>query len=272
MTVVIGLPSGAAHAVAPTGADGESKVRARLVTDAASVEPGSSFHLGVVFEIEPGWHIYWRNPGGAGLATEIRWKLPEGLDAGGLRWPLPVAFDQSEGIPGYGYQGGVMLAAEVRSDRKVDSATEVGAAVSWLACREVCVLGSAELGGTLRDLAGANEDFQRWQRELPRAVNPEQPPFSVTTTGGLAEGRLSLWLRWPQAPSQVEWFPDPSDGLEVEVLGVQTRGALTRVDIGVRRIGGSPHGPPNLYSLVVQTNSGDRRGWELDVDLEHEEP
>jgi len=86
-----------------------SRVRARLVADT----PGSTFRLGVHFEIEDGWHIYWRNPGGAGLATAIEFDLPAGCVASPLQWPLPITFVQSEGIPGYGYEGSVVLAAEV---------------------------------------------------------------------------------------------------------------------------------------------------------------
>jgi len=271
LTVVSFLLPGA-RATAAAGDAGESKIRARLAADAAEVEAGSTFHLGVVFEIEPGWHIYWRNPGGAGLATDLRWRLPVGLEAGDLGWPLPVAFDQSGGIAGYGYKGAVMLASEIQSGLTLDAATEVGAAVSWLACKDVCVQGSAELTGTLGDLAGASEDFLRWQRALPRSVDFEKPPFSVTTTGGLADGRLTLWLQWPQAPGEVEWFPDPSRDLKVEVTGVMTRGGLTRVDAEVRRINNVGDDPGQLDSVVVMTDSDGRRGWALPLDLKNEQP
>jgi thiol:disulfide interchange protein DsbD len=69
--------------------EGEPKVRARLVAETAEIEPGSTFRVGVHFEIEDGWHIYWRYPGGAGLATAIDFELPEGFTIGPLQWPLP---------------------------------------------------------------------------------------------------------------------------------------------------------------------------------------
>jgi hypothetical protein len=272
LTLVPLVLPGAAGATSPPGSEGKSKVRARLVADAADVGPGGTFHLGVVFEIDPGWHIYWRNPGGAGLATEVLWELPEGLEAGDLGWPLPIAFDQGEGIPGYGYQGTVTLASEIRSDVAVDAAAEIGAAVSWLACKDVCVLGSAELAGALGDLAESSEGLQRWRRDLPRSVDPVKPLFSVTTTGGLAEGRITLWLQWPQEPGRVEFFPDPSPDLKGEVLGVRTRGALTRIDVAVEPIAGDATNSPRLDSVVVLTDHGGRRGWKLAVDLEKDKP
>ena len=55
----------------------ENRVRAHLVADTPEVRPGSTVRIGIRFEIENGWHIYWRNPGGAGLATAIDFELPE---------------------------------------------------------------------------------------------------------------------------------------------------------------------------------------------------
>jgi len=254
---------------APAAEDfGPGNARAMLVIDSGDTVEGGGFHLGVRFEIKPGWHIYWRNPGEAGLATGVHWRLPQGLEAGELRWPLPVAFDQSEGIPGYGYEGTVVLASEVRAVAGVDPGRAiVGAEVSWLACRDVCVLGSARLESTLSEI-GRRFDLATWRASLPRAMNGGEPPFTVTTTGGLEAGAVSLWLRWRDPPAVVEWFPDPPDGIEVSDVRTRTRGGLTRIDAAVRKLGGTGTSRGSLDSLVVATSgTGSRGGWELTVDL-----
>jgi len=247
---------------------GAGNVRARLVADTDHMAPGNDFHLGVRFEIKPGWHIYWRNPGGAGLATDIRWELPAGFQVDELEWPLPIGFTQSEGIPGYGYEGTVVLASRVHAAPTFDPAlSTIGAEVSWLACKEVCVLGSARLEGKLAELT-RDIDFPAWRENLPRTAGGREPPFSVTTTGGLAEGNLVLWLRWQHPPGSVEWFPDPAEVLEVKDVRVQTRGGLTRINAVMRETAGSKRSPDTLDSLVVITDKdGNRRGWELAVDL-----
>ena len=33
---------------------------------------------GLYFKLEPGWHIYWKNPGDAGEPPHIQWTLPAG--------------------------------------------------------------------------------------------------------------------------------------------------------------------------------------------------
>jgi DsbC/DsbD-like thiol-disulfide interchange protein len=251
----------------------EARVTARLVADTAAVEPGSTFLLGVHFEIEDGWHIYWRNPGGAGLATAVDFELPDGLVAGALQWPLPIAFVQSEGIPGYGYEGSVVLAAEVGvpGDFDTSRSARVRAEVSWLACKGVCVLGSAELEASLEAL---DEDpaFQTWARRLPVASETGGLPFSLSVTGGLSEGSITHWLRWTRAPGPVEWFPDPSEAVEVGDIRIQTRGGLTRIDAGVKSRKGASGSINELSSLVVVTGEdGGRHGWEFSVNLTNDE-
>lgn len=258
-----------AAASAPAAdAFGEGRARARLVASGERIEAGSSVVVGVRFEIEPGWHIYWKNPGGAGLATEVRWKLPEGLEAGPLQWPLPVHFTQSEGIPGYGYEDAVVLASELRLPAGSDaSSIVVQAEVSWLACQDVCVLGGATLQSPLGELP-ADPDLASWSERLARPLASGDAPFTVTTTGGLAAGTLSLWLHWTAAPADVVWFPEPPGALEVGEATVRTRGGLTRIDAPLRLRAGTD-APQELRSLIVVTGGdGRRRGWELLTEIE----
>ena len=64
-------------------------MQAHLVADVVSVSPGTSFDLGVLLEMEEGWHVYWRNNGDSGGPTRVEWMLPAGFEAGPLRWPAP---------------------------------------------------------------------------------------------------------------------------------------------------------------------------------------
>lgn len=259
VVVVAGMASAADY--------GAGNARVRLVASVERLSASEPVILGVEFDIRPGWHIYWKNPGGAGLATEIDWRLPAGVVAGDLQWPLPVGFTQSGDIPGYGYEESVVLAARIRSESAMPGDAVVGASVSWLACRDVCVLGSAEIENRWSEIA-IEPAFATWDEDLPQSVNTSDPPFAVTVRGGLSAGTIGLWLQWQVAPQAVEWFPDPPDGLEVEDVTIQTRGGLTRVDAVVRKMAGSKTGHETLDSVVVITDENNRRrGWNLAVDL-----
>jgi thiol:disulfide interchange protein DsbD len=134
--------------VTPVAAEEPQPVRARMVADTGRPIAGGTLQVGVLFEIEEGWHIYWKNPGDAGLATEVRLGLPDGLEAGDPRWPVPRRFTQPGGLIGYGYESSLLLASEIRlAGPPPDEGSPVTAEASWLACKEVCLLGSARLEG-----------------------------------------------------------------------------------------------------------------------------
>jgi len=235
----------------------ESHVKASLVADVYELRAGQTFHLGVLLEPEAGWHVYWRNPGEAGLATEVLFDLPEGFVLGELGWPVPVEFEQPGGIIGYGYEDPVVLAAEVTAPHGVPSSAPVNVTVSWLACKDVCVLGSSELKAEL-PLRGAGLEVSRkvlatWMKSLPL---PDKPGlFGLSVTGGPvpASGSVDLvvWLNWAGPPGVVEFFPDPGPGLKVEDLRTRTRGALTRIDFSISRLKTSSAPAKSLRALVV---------------------
>jgi thiol:disulfide interchange protein DsbD len=269
LLAVLGAAAGDA-----VGADGQH-VRARLVVDSAELTPGGSLHLGVLFELDPGWHIYWRYPGDSGVSTDIRFALPAGFEAGELRWPLPISFTQPGDLIAYGYEGGALLAAELLvPERLPDDGLELRAEVSWLACKNVCVLGSAELSERLPVPAGAVAEaaFAGWSASLPLPDADDARPFSLTATGGIADGEssgeLALWLHWSTPPASVEFFPDAGDNLKISKLELKSRGSVTRIDLRLRRIGGGDSPADSLPSLVVATAPDGRRvGYELPIPL-----
>src|SRR6185369_17626506 len=102
----------AAHAAGATAGPPKDLVKTELLADVKTVEAGKPFHVGVRLHIKPGWHVYWINPGDAGLPTRVKFSLPDGFKAGELKYPLPVRFEQG-GVIGYGYHDEVMLIAEI---------------------------------------------------------------------------------------------------------------------------------------------------------------
>jgi thiol:disulfide interchange protein DsbD len=155
------------------GAAPPQVVRAELVADVAGVAPARPFKLGVLFRMEPGWHIYWKDPGDAGLATSIRFGVPEGFRAGELRWPVPKSWVLPGEIRSIGYEESVLLAARVEPPAGLEpgSKAPVAAEVRWLACKEVCIPGRASLKLELpvqEAPSAANQElFAAWEQKLP---------------------------------------------------------------------------------------------------------
>ena len=245
----------------------ESHVRARLVAD--QVGPGLSRTgvVGVHFVMETGWHIYWKNPGDAGLATAVDFAMPDGFEVGELRWPAPIAFTQPGDLVAYGYEGSVVLSAEVTTPVTWSGEPRTfTASVSWLACKEVCVLGSAELKSEW-PLAPSPDVFDDSGSRLPGPNGP----FELSVTGGLGpgdrRGRVSLWLEWNEPPGEVQFFPGADNGLKITDARTQTRGRLTRIDFSASLIGGG-EAVNHVPSVVTATDAGGgRTGWLLNAPL-----
>ncbi len=253
-------------------ADEGEFVRARLVTDAGRLD-AVEIRLGVLLEMAPDWHVYWINPGDAGLATELGLTLPEGWSAGPIQWPAPAGFASPGGIQSYGYGDKVLLTAPVR--RTGASRETVRASVSWLACKDRCVLGGAELElalpVTAAEAAAGRALLDRWQGRLPVDARLESPPFTVRTIGGLDSGAgrapLSIWLGWREDPGAVELYPAPPEGFTLKNVTVRTRGQLTRVDGELTRLGARSL-PASFPAVVVRRDgAGEGRAWLVDIPL-----
>ncbi|MEM1389908.1 MAG: thiol:disulfide interchange protein, partial [Pseudomonadota bacterium] len=71
LTISLAIFTVSALASAQKVDGGHAKVE--LVSERAVAVPGETFYLGLSFEMQDKWHIYWKNPGDAGLPPEIRW-------------------------------------------------------------------------------------------------------------------------------------------------------------------------------------------------------
>lgn len=141
------------------------KVTALLERDTA--QAGKPIEIAVQFELEPGWHIYWKNPGDSGEATTVKWQLPAGWQDIDLRFPTPHAIDAG-GIINYGYEDRVTLKARIKppSTYKGEAVTITGEA-SYLICKEACVPGSRKFSFSLPATAASATTWKEIERAFP---------------------------------------------------------------------------------------------------------
>jgi thiol:disulfide interchange protein DsbD len=170
----------------------------RLVSDTDSVQPGRPLLLGLRFEMQNQWHIYWRNPGDSGEPPQVRWKLPAGFQAGDLQWPAPERLGSGSVID-YGYRGSVLLPVEMRTPDTLAAGGSItlAAEVTWLVCKDVCVPGQANLTLVLPvrlapgPAPASHALFQEARSRLPKPMPPawsteataEKESFGLTIHG-----------------------------------------------------------------------------------------
>ena len=139
-------PTGSAQGAFTETGSLKQPVQAGLVSEQTSIQPATPFWVALSLRMAPDWHVYWKNPGDAGLPTTLDWSLPPGFSVGPLQWPIPERIE-SQGLLSYGYSAQVLLLARITPPAGLRNGQEVTlkARASWLACRVECTPGSAQL-------------------------------------------------------------------------------------------------------------------------------
>src|ERR1700756_5357477 len=144
-----------------------------LVAENNSLQPGKTALVGVLFDLEKGWHIYWVNPGDSGEPPKIQWQLPAGFQAREIRWPTPIRLGTGTVID-YGYEGRVLLPVpmQVPADYKSGKPVMLSADIRYLICREVCIPAKAQASLAIPP---ANASSVAADRELFRSTFENSP-------------------------------------------------------------------------------------------------
>lgn len=192
-------------------------VRAQLVPEVLSVQPGKPFCVALRLQMEGGWHTYWKNPGDSGLPTRIQWKLPPSFTAGEIQWPYPETFLLGLDV-NYGYEDEVWLLTEIAppATLKAGASISLAASVKWLACLEECLPGGADMMVRLpvKDENPKADVLWSGQFKETREKIPENS--SVWKVSASAEDNLvHLFLSPPAGvkvePEDVYFFPEQSE-------------------------------------------------------------
>ncbi|MFP5304399.1 MAG: protein-disulfide reductase DsbD domain-containing protein, partial [Gammaproteobacteria bacterium] len=161
-----------------------AEVEAELIAETTALQAGENW-VALRMRPEPGWHVYWRNPGDSGIPTKLQWQLPPGVSAGEIHWPYPHPESLGE-LTNYGYSDETLhLVPITLSGGAPRGPLTLAAQASWLACKDICIPGKADLSLQLprADDAPVNADwahlFAKARRELPQPAQGWPAQFSV---------------------------------------------------------------------------------------------
>jgi thiol:disulfide interchange protein DsbD len=218
-------------------------VRAELLSNVKTVKAGEPFEVGILLKIKPDWHVYWINPGDAGLPTRVKFDLPAGWAAGELEYPIPQRIELPGGVVNYGYEDEVMLLARLTPPRDFNgaSAVDLAADVSWLVCEKVCIPGKQHVKLSLPvtgDRIAANRElFDQWRKRLPvpaeklSGVGVDAGPLDLSSGTGSTEIIATLKMSDPAIPKAV-------GGLELTIGAPQAVAHGTRYAVQARILPG----------------------------------
>ncbi|MCG5056254.1 MAG: thioredoxin family protein [Myxococcales bacterium] len=175
-------------ALAPARAQGappkSPHARVTLLADRAAASPTGTLELGLLFDLDPDWHIYWKNPGDSGQAPKVTWKVPAGFAVSTLDWPVPQRI-ASGPLMNYGYGHQALFRATLHAlpgEAEASKTLDVAANVRFLICREDCIPGEADVALSLPVVpAGADAPpspsaplFAQAQAAAPSSLGPVQ--------------------------------------------------------------------------------------------------
>src|SRR4029077_12199509 len=109
-------------------------VHVQLISPNAQFQLGVANNVGLYFKLEPGWHVYWKNPGDAGEPPHIKWTLPQGITAGPLEYPIPKRLPLGP-LMDCGYEDEVLFPFQVNVAANASGPAVLHAKVDWLVCR-----------------------------------------------------------------------------------------------------------------------------------------
>ena len=260
---------------------GNDRVRVRLVVDRESVQPSESAEapaarIGVLLQIAPGWHTYWQNSGEAAVPTKVTWQLPPDWTAGTLQWPAPTKFLERGAITTYGYRGETLLFANLFTPQVIPEdgrVVTIGAKVSWLVCKEICVPGQqtvqVEVPFSTSLSLQPSMDYPVFEKysalaPQPRAALEKIPAFSESTllplTAFESEDALKLGLEWkpialadPKSFSaNVQVFPYMTPGLMFDAPEAKADQDTALIRLNAKR---NASGKPARASGIVVVSS-----------------
>lgn len=187
------------------------RVKLQLIIDDSSVTPASTLWVGLYFDLIPGWHLYWRNPGDSGTSPKVSWQLPAGWQAGEIQWPTPKRITVGS-LTNYGYEKQVTLIVPLSVSTRADSldTVRIGADVSWLVCHEVCIPEKGRLdlqlplsGQTSVTAIRHRDKFENARSQLPisfngmaryRIIDDNSLRLKLDRTGWLGKRIKELWF------------------------------------------------------------------------------
>ena len=130
----------------PLGSQATPHTEPSLIARTTGVQRGGEVEVALRLKLDPEWHVYWANPGDAGLPPKLKWTLPAGVSVSDIDWPAPHYKLDENGLITYLYEGDVVLPLTLAVDEDFGGEA-VGLVVdaSWLVCREACLPGKARL-------------------------------------------------------------------------------------------------------------------------------
>ncbi len=259
---------------------GDARAVLTLLSENASVTAGGRSHVGVHFALDPGWHVYFRNPGEAAVGTELTFRA-EGARMDVARFPAPKRLvDASGTITTFGYEDEVLFVAAATIADDAAGEVRIEATADFLVCHIECIPGRVTLSRTLpvESVARAADAPTAARFANTRAALPVMAPdatFALDTRalrpGDTARAafavRCSECADLDRVRPDDAFFPDRVVGVSVVPVALRLEGDHAVVELSLRANPDDPRTDQIVSGLLTLPTSSGRRAFELSAAL-----
>ena len=194
-----------APAVAAQASGDGRRAEAELISERTSVLPGETVFIALKMTMDPGWHIYWRNAGDAGLPPQLILKETASIAEealGEMMWPLPKLLPVVDGeIMDYGYDDEAVFALPLTVPADAAGEVRIEAVADYLICESVCIPETADVSlvlavGEPAENVPAGDLIGAWIAKVPgpfegeARIDDAAAPWtlSLSLAGGFPDG------------------------------------------------------------------------------------
>ena len=194
-----------APAVAAQASGDGRRAEAELIAERTSVLPGETVFIALKMTMDPGWHIYWRNAGDAGLPPQLILKDTSSIAEealGEMMWPLPKLLPVVDGeIMDYGYDDEAVFALPLTVPADAAGEVRIEAVADYLICESVCIPETADVSlvlavGEPAENVPAGDLIGAWIAKVPgpfegeARIDDAAAPWtlSLSLAGGFPDG------------------------------------------------------------------------------------
>ena len=247
----------------PWQQDGHSAVRLLAGSRSGAVLLG-----GIAFQLQPGWHTYWRNPGDSGVPPRFDFSKSENIEAVTVLWPAPVKFDDGAGGHSLGYHDQIILPLRIVA-RNADKPVTLRAAINYAVCEKLCIPVEANAELPITSVASTEDSALFAALEtVPKPANVGDPnPLTIRDVKREGKSTVLVDVVSPDSRelSLLVEGPTPDWGLPVPKL-------LEHSPPGVKRfafqLDGLPPGTDPAGAALKLTLVGGDRSYEFNINLD----
>ena len=228
-----------------------------LISATSAVGQADRLDLGLAFHLQPGWHIYWRNPGDAGYPAKLDWTGSQNVGNPVLLWPAPQRLVLG-GLQNFGYQGDVVLPVTVPVTLP-GQPVRLDVAVDYLACAQLCVPMQANLSLSLPDGPAQPTDQLHDLGRFKALVPGDGARSGLSLDKAEADGeRLRLTLSAREPLDHPDAFMEPAEAAAFDAPQVEYTDGRHRAVLTLAVAKGTLQGPLVGAPLTVTIVDGDR--------------